>query len=115
MVPTANEKKIGLRSVINREDLPKVLNILRQKSNIHYTQWHHRYSDNFDKLKSGSIFQTAEVVRDLTALKKKKNLAIKETRMMDSARQLLIAEIAAAENISETEAEKQINEALEGR
>jgi len=112
MVPTANEQKIGLRRVTNPDELPKVSKILSQKSNMHYTQWHHRYSDNFEKLKSGSIFQTAEVVRDLVALKKKKNLAIKETRMMDNAKQLLIVEIASAKNISETDAEDWINAAL---
>jgi CarD family transcriptional regulator len=112
MVPTANETKIGLRHIIRSEDLPKVRKILTQKSTAHYTQWHHRYSDNFDKLKSGSIFQTAEVVRDLVELRKKKNLAIKETRMMDNARQLLIMEIATVRNISEKEATDWVDEAL---
>jgi CarD family transcriptional regulator, regulator of rRNA transcription len=113
MVPTANESKIGLRHVIRAEDLPKVEKILNQKSITHYTQWHHRYSDNFDKLKSGSIFQTAEVVRDLVALKKKKNLAIKETRMMDNAKQLLVSEIAAVKSISEDAAEAWIDSIIE--
>jgi CarD family transcriptional regulator len=112
MVPTANEAKIGLRRVTNPDDLPRVWKILNQKSTAHYSQWHHRYSDNFDKLKSGSIFQTAEVVRDLVELKKKKNLAIKETRMMDNAKQLLITEIASAKNISEKEATQWVEDAL---
>jgi CarD family transcriptional regulator len=112
MVPTANEIKIGLRKVIRSEDLPKVRKILSQKSTSHYTQWHHRYSDNFEKLKSGSIFQTAEVVRDLVELKKRKNLAIKETRMMDNARQLLIMEISTAKQISEKDAAQWIEDSL---
>lgn len=112
MVPTANEAKIGLRPLIRPEDLPKVRKILTQKSTAHYTQWHHRYSDNFEKLKSGSIFQTAEVVRDLVELKKKKNLAIKETRMMDNARQLLIMEIATVKKIEEKQAADWVEEAL---
>ncbi|MBN1550371.1 CarD family transcriptional regulator [bacterium] len=115
MVPIANEKRIGLRHIIRPEDLPKVRKILSQKSNTHYSQWHHRYSDNFEKLKSGSIFQTAEVVRDLVALKSKKNLAIKETRMMDNAKQLLVAEIASAKQISEKEATEWIDAALEDK
>ncbi|MBN1357043.1 CarD family transcriptional regulator [bacterium] len=114
MVPTANESKIGLRPVVRLEDLSRVEKILSQKSIAHYTQWHHRYSDNFDKLKSGSIFQTAEVVRDLVALKKKKNLAIKETRMMDNAKQLLISEIAAARSISEKDAACWIDTVIAG-
>jgi CarD family transcriptional regulator len=112
MVPTANEARIGLRKVIKAEDLTKVHHILSQKSTSHYTQWHHRYSDNFDKIKSGSIFQTAEVVRDLTELKKRKNLAIKETRMMDNAKQLLAMEISAAKAITEKEATQWIDAAI---
>nr|HPQ40511.1 CarD family transcriptional regulator [bacterium] len=75
-------------------------------------QWHHRYTDNYEKLKSGSICQTAEVVRDLYWLKQKKNLAIKESRMMDNALHLLSSEIAAAKSIPEKDAESMIHDAL---
>ncbi len=112
MVPTANEAKIGLRKIIRPEDLPKVRKILSQPSESHYSQWHHRYSDNFEKLKSGSIFQTAEVVRDLVALKRKKNLAIKESRMLDNAKQLLMTEVAAADSIPEKTALEWLESAL---
>ncbi len=112
MVPTANEEKIGLRQIVQPEELPKVKEILGKNSETHYTQWHHRYSDNFDKLKSGSIFLTAEVVRDLVNLKKKKSLAIKESRMMDNALQLLITEVAACLNIPDKEASDWIMESL---
>ena len=112
MVPVANEQKIGLRKVVAETELTNVFTILRAPSNMHYSQWHHRYTDNFEKLKSGSICQTAEVVRDLYSLKQKKNLAIKESRMMDNALQLLIAEIAASKSIPETEANSMIEEAL---
>ncbi len=113
MVPIANEEKIGLRKVIRPEDLPKVERILQTASESHYTQWHHRYSDNFEKLKSGSIFQTAEVVRDLYTLKRKKNLAIKESRMMDNAMQLLVTEVAACKDITDDTASEWINAALD--
>jgi len=113
MVPIANQEKIGLRKIVDPDDLSKVKEILSKKADSHYSQWHHRYGDNFDKLKSGSIFQTAEVVRDLMELKKRKNLAIKETRMMDNALQLLRSEISATMNIAEGEAEKWIFESLE--
>ncbi len=108
MVPIANQDKIGLRKIVDSDELGKVREILSKKADSHYSQWHHRYGDNFDKLKSGSIFQTAEVVRDLMELKKKKNLAIKETRMMDNALQLLRSEIAAVKKISEDDAQKWI-------
>ncbi|MGB3976624.1 MAG: CarD family transcriptional regulator [bacterium] len=112
MVPTANEAKIGLRKVVDKEQIQKVKEILSHPSENRYSQWHHRYTDNSEKLKSGSIFMTAEVLRDLYLIKQKKNLAIKESRMMDNAMQLLVSEIAAAKGISEKEATHSIRESL---
>lgn len=114
MVPTANEHKIGLRKVVDAKEVDKVFDVLGTRSDAHYTQWHHRYTDNSEKLKSGSIVSTAEVLRDLHILKSKKNLAIKESRMMDNARQLLVTEIAAARQISEKDAGQKVDEALAG-
>lgn len=112
MVPTANEAKIGLRKIVGRDQLDQVWGILTQPSETHYSQWHHRYTDNFEKLKSGSIVSTAEVLRDLYLLKQKKNLAIKESRMMDNAMQLLITEIAAAEGVSDKDVGNRVRESL---
>ncbi|MBN2056166.1 CarD family transcriptional regulator [bacterium] len=113
MVPTQNEKKVGLRSVIKPADVPKVLGILRQRSSACYSQWHHRFNDNFEKLKSGSIFMAAEVLRDLAALKRRKNLAIKESRMMDNAWSLLTSEISFTQGSPLNEVEQTIREALD--
>ena len=112
MVPTANEAKIGLRKIVGRDQLDQVWSVLTQPSETHYSQWHHRYTDNFEKLKSGSILSTAEVLRDLYLLKQKKNLAIKESRMMDNAMQLLITEIAAAEGVSDKDVGNRVRESL---
>ncbi len=114
MVPTKNEEKIGLRSVIREKDVEKVFRILSQPADAKHTQWHHRYGDNIEKLKSGSIFQAAEVVRDLAALNRRKNLAIKETRMMENARSLIISEIAYAISAKEREVEDWVNGLLSG-
>lgn len=113
MVPVANEEKIGLRKVVGQEQLPLVFETLSAPSETHYSQWHHRYTDNFEKLKSGSISQTAEVVRDLYTLKQKKSLAIKESRMLDNALQLLVAEIAACKSIPEKNADEMIQDSLQ--
>ncbi|MBN1879003.1 CarD family transcriptional regulator [bacterium] len=112
MVPTANEQKIGLRKIVGRDQLEKVWDILSRPSETHYSQWHHRYTDNYEKLKSGSILSTAEVLRDLYLLKQKKNLAIKESRMMDNAMQLLITEIAAAEGVTDKDAGTRVRDSL---
>jgi CarD family transcriptional regulator len=112
MVPTANEQKIGLRKVVDIEQIDKVLDVLSCYSDVHYSQWHHRFTDNSEKLKSGSIVSTAEVLRDLYILKSRKNLAIKESRMMDNAMQLLVTEIAAARKTSEKDAGQTVRDAL---
>jgi len=112
MVPVANEERIGLRKIVNEEVVPGVIETLCAPCETHYSQWHHRYTDNFEKLKSGLINQTAEVVRDLFTLKQKKNLAIKESRMMDTAMELLVAEIAASKDIPEQAADEMIQDAL---
>ena len=112
MVPKGNEKKIGMRKVISPEEVEKVYNILKSKANLTYKQWHHRYQENFEKLKSGSIYETAEVVRDLAYLERKKSLAVKESRMMHDAKKLIIKEIAYTKKMSEKEVARQINELL---
>jgi CarD family transcriptional regulator len=104
---------VGLREVIDAEEVPRVFEVLHGKAEPGRAQWHHRYQDNVKKLKSGSIFQTAEVVRDLYWLKTEKSLATKESRLMDNARQLIVAEVAHAGSLSEAEVEQKINEILE--
>ncbi len=111
-VPTSNEDKVGLRRVIQPEEVGRVFEILEGRAVRKYTQWHHRYSENFEKLKTGSIFSTAEVVRDLSALKRKKNLAIKESRMMDDARGLIVSEIAFTQNVPEEQIAEKVDRLL---
>jgi CarD family transcriptional regulator len=113
MVPTENAERVGLREVIDPDDVPRVFEVLDGKAEPGRAQWHHRYQDNVKKLKSGSIFQTAEVVRDLYWLKNEKSLATKESRLMDNAKQLIVAEVAHAGQLSETEVEQKIDEILE--
>jgi CarD family transcriptional regulator len=113
MVPMENAARVGLREVIDPDDVPRVFEVLHGKAEPGRAQWHHRYQDNVKKLKSGSIFQTAEVVRDLFWLKTEKSLATKESRLMDNARQLIIAEVAHAGRLPEDEVERKIDEILE--
>lgn len=111
-VPTANEQKVGLRAVIRPEEIASVYKILQSQAQRKHMQWHHRYSENFEKLKTGSIFSTAEVVRDLNALKRRKHLAIKESRMMDDARSLIVSEIAFAQKVDESQVAAKVDQIL---
>jgi CarD family transcriptional regulator len=113
LVPTDNAEKIGLRTIIVRAEVDKVLEVLSSDPVEHKSSyWHHRYNDNYQKLKSGCIFQTAEVIRDLNSLRERKKLAVKETRMIDNAKQLLVNEIAYARRIEVEEAQGLVDIAL---
>ena len=113
MVPTDNAEKIGLRNTISPQEVDRVLAVLGSEPVEHKSSyWHHRYNDNYQKLKSGCIFQTAEVIRDLNSLRERKKLAVKETRMIDNAKQLLINEIAFARGIEVEAAQELVEDAL---
>ena len=113
LVPTDNAEKIGLRTIIVKAEVDKVLEVLSSDPVEHKSSyWHHRYNDNYQKLKSGCIFQTAEVIRDLNSLRERKKLAVKETRMIDNAKQLLVNEIAYARKIEVEEAQALVDSSL---
>jgi CarD family transcriptional regulator len=113
MVPTENAEKIGLRTTILPSDVDRVFEVLASEPVEHKSSyWHHRYNDNYQKLKSGCIFQTAEVIRDLNSLRERKKLAVKETRMIDNAKQLLVNEIAYARGIEVEAAQARVDESL---
>lgn len=113
MVPTDNAEKIGLRTIILPHEVDKVLDVLASEPVEHKSSyWHHRYNDNYQKLKSGCIYQTAEVIRDLNSLRERKKLAVKETRMIDNAKQLLVNEIAYARGIDVDKAQALIDDSL---
>ncbi len=113
MVPTDNAKKIGLRNIIDPCEVDKVLEVLASEPVEHKSSyWHHRYNDNYQKLKTGCIYQTAEVIRDLNSLRERKKLAVKETRMIDNAKQLIISEIAYARESEQDKAQLMVEEAL---
>jgi CarD family transcriptional regulator len=113
MIPVDSAEKVGLREIISPEDVDMVFEILGQKSSTSKTPWHHRFNKNVKKLKTGSIFETAEVMRDLMVLNSMKSLAIKETRMMNRAKKLVVSEIAFSQDIPEEEVERKIEAALQ--
>ena len=113
MIPVDSAEKVGLREIISPEDVDMVFEILSQKSSISKTPWHHRFNKNVKKLKTGSIFETAEVMRDLMILNSMKSLAIKETRMMNRAKKLVVSEIAFSQEIPEEEVERKIEATLQ--
>jgi CarD family transcriptional regulator len=112
MVPADNTDEVGLREVINDEEVEEVFAVLRKKDVRMPTNWSRRYKNHVEKLKSGDIYQVAEVVRNLSNRDKDKGLSAGEKRMLNRARQILVSELTFAIGVDEAEAEKKLDEAL---
>jgi len=120
-IKTANEKPViklpvdkvesnRVRKIVDETEVPKVLAILMKRGMKTDTQtWNRRHREYQEKMRSGSIFQAAEVYRDLSLLKENKDLSHGERRLFDQARNLLIKEISIARKMSETEIERAIS------
>jgi transcriptional regulator, CarD family len=112
MVPADNVDEVGLREVINDEEVEEVFAVLRKKEARMPTNWSRRYKNHVEKLKSGDIYQVAEVVRNLSIRDRDKGLSAGEKRMLTRARQVLVSELTFAIGVSESEAEQKLNDAL---
>lgn len=113
MIPTKNAEMIGVRDVIGNETAQGVLDVLSKNTNIVTSNWNKRYRDNMEKMKSGDIYEVAEVVRSLTFKQKEKGLATGEKKMLSNARQILISELVLAEATDKENVEKMINDKIE--
>jgi CarD family transcriptional regulator len=111
-VPADNTEGVGLREVINDEEVEEVFAVLRKKEARMPTNWSRRYKNHSEKLRSGDIYQVAEVVRNLSIRDKDKGLSAGEKRMLQRARQILVSELTFALNVDEETAEERLNEAL---
>jgi CarD family transcriptional regulator len=106
LVPTSNVKAVGMRELITAEEADEVFKVLRKKEKVvESTTWNRRYREYMEKIKTGSIFEVAKVLRDLYLLKGEKDLSFGERKMLDTARSLLIKEVAIAKGMSEDEIE----------
>ena len=109
MVPTENVDAVGLRRIIGKETVAKVYKILRDKRvEPDQATWNRRYRDYTDRIKTGSVIEIAKVLRDLFVLKGDKELSFGERKMLDTARNLLVKELA----IARAHPEEQIMEEL---
>jgi CarD family transcriptional regulator, regulator of rRNA transcription len=112
MVPSDNTDEVGLREIINDEEVEEVFAVLRKKEARMPTNWSRRFKNHVEKLKSGDIYQVAEVVRNLSIRDKDKGLSAGEKRMLGKARQILVSELTFAIGVNEEEAERRLDEAL---
>jgi len=103
MIPTWNVDSVGLRDVISEREVPKIYEFMRNKKEVPVDSqtWNRRYRDYMDKIKTGSLYDVAEVFRDLYLLKLTKDLSFGERKLYDTAQTLLVKELSAARNTSE--------------
>ena len=109
MVPTAREEQIGVRNIIGKEEAEKVISILGEDETEMSQNWNKRYRDNMEKMKSGDVYEIADVVRNLAFKQKEKGLSTGEKKMLSNAKQILVSELVLAEHASQEEVEELID------
>jgi CarD family transcriptional regulator len=113
MVPVTNVENVGIRRLLDEEGVERVLDILKERSvSVDNQTWNRRYREYMEKIKSGSAFEIAEVLRDLNILKRGKELSFGERKMYDTARNLLVSEISISRKLDKKDVEKTLLEAM---
>lgn len=112
MIPMDSVREVGLRGVINSEGVRRVKEILQGEQTKMSQNWNRRYRANMEKIKSGDIFEVAEVVRNLAIREREKGLSTGERKMLDNARQILVSELVLAQDCTEQEVENMLEEYL---
>jgi CarD family transcriptional regulator len=103
LIPTDNITQVGLRGVIEREKVEEVFVVLQGEQPKMSTNWNRRYRNHLEKIKSGDIFEVAEVVRNLMLRDREKGLSTGESKMLDTARQILISELILVQGMDHAE------------
>lgn len=111
MVPRDNVITVGLRPIISKDEANKVIAILKVKEvKIDNQTWNRRYREYMEKIKTGSVYEIAEVLRDLFLLKADKELSFGERKMLDNARGLLLKELSLATSKDELFEEDEVRQ-----
>ena len=114
MVPTAKAEAMGVRNVIDEKSANKVLQVLEKDETEMSNNWNKRYRENLDKMKTGNIYEVADVVRNLSFKQKEKGtLSTGEKKMLLNAKQILVSELVLAEHSSREEIEKLIDNKID--
>ena len=109
MVPILTAEEHGIRNVIDKAEAEKVINVLEQDETEMEKNWNKRYRENMDKMKSGNIYEIADVVRNLSFKQKEKGLSTGEKKMLHNAKQILVSELVLAEHATQDEVEELVD------
>ena len=114
MVPTEKAESMGVRSIIDEQGASKVLKILENDETEMSENWNKRYRDNLDKMKTGDIYQVADVVRNLSFKQKERGtLSTGEKKMLNNAKLILVSELVLAEHATQDEIEKLVDNKID--
>jgi CarD family transcriptional regulator, regulator of rRNA transcription len=113
MVPVDSTEEVGLRQVVSKNEVKKVLKVLTENESSMAANWSRRFKNNMEKLHSGDPYQVAEVLRNLAIRDREKGLSAGEKRMIQKARQILISELSYATGKTEEDAEIMIDDVLD--
>ena len=112
MIPTTQADKVGIRSIIDKTQANKVFDILGEDETQTDLNWNKRYRENMDKMKTGDIYEVANVVRNLSYKQKEKGLSTGEKKMLVNAKQILVSELALVESVEQDRVEGMIDEKI---
>lgn len=112
MIPTTQADKVGIRKIIDKTGAIKVFDILGEDETQTDMNWNKRYRENMDKMKTGDIYEVADVVRNLSFKQKEKGLSTGEKKMLTNAKQILVSELALVESLNQDVIEGQIDEKI---
>ena len=113
LVPVSNVDGVGLRRAISDEEVERLFGLLGDGKIDNHQNWKGRFKDNSDKMRSGSIYEVADVLKSLTFLAKSKSLSFREKRMLDRAKFLIISEVSEVMRETAVAIEGQVESALE--
>lgn len=114
MIPIANVEQIGIREVISNEEVDKVVEFMTNDKTRMSSNWNKRYRQNMEKMKTGDIYEVAEVVRNLMLRDREKGLSTAERKMLSNARQILISELVLSKDADELEITALVDGIIEG-
>ena len=111
-VPVDKAEEVGIRPPVSRDEVEDILNVLAKKDARMPSNWSRRFKNHLEKLKSGDVYQVAEVVRNLSLRSRDNGLSSGEKSMLVNARRVLVSELSFSLNTSEVEVEKQLDTVL---
>jgi CarD family transcriptional regulator len=112
MIPVCNKDLVGLREIIDKDEVSKVLTVLQNRDTEMSSNWNHRYRANLEKIRSGSIYEVAEVVTGLSLRDREKGLSTGERKMLENAKHILFSELALVEDLDEEEVQSMVEGCL---